>query len=84
METVERPLEADSIDSRVGFHGEDAHLLAREAGKGTAAGHGHKAAVVGQHLYVGTGVFLGESNQVADVAYGVVFALAGGTYNCEL
>ena len=68
MEAVERPAESGAADGIVGVHGENGHLLAREAAEGAAAPHGDEAAVVGEHLDVGAGMLLGEGDEVGDVA----------------
>ena len=83
MEAVELPLEPFTVDGLVGGHGEDADLLAREAGKGAAAGHGAETAVFGEHLDVGPSILLGEGDQITDVAQRVVLAAAGGANNVE-
>ena len=82
LQALEGPAETLPIDGLLRRHGEDGHLLPREGGEGAAAGHGREAAVVGEHLDVGTGVLLSKGDEVGDIAQRVVLATAGGPEEC--
>ena len=47
-------------------------------------GESDEAAVVGEHLEVDAGVFLGESNQIADIAQRMVLSFPSGSENLKL
>lgn len=84
MEIVEGPLETCAAEGCVGVDGEDGYLLVWEGWEGALALEGGEAAVVGEYLDISSRVFLDECDQIGDIAEGVVFAAAGGTYNREL
>ena len=79
MEVAEGPAEAVGGDGGGGIGGEEGDLLAGEGLESALAAECEEAAVVGEHFEADAWVLFGEGYQVADVAKGVVFALAGGT-----
>ena len=81
VEGVEGPPQAAGGEGGGGVHDEEGDLLAREGWEGALAAEGEEASVVGEHLELDAGVFLGEGDEVGDIAEGVVLALAGGTEN---
>ena len=81
VEGVEGPPQTGGGEGGGGVHDEEGDLLAGEGREGALAAEGEETAVVGEHLELDAGVFLGEGDEVGDIAEGVVLALAGGTEN---